>query len=62
MIGGFPDENQVIDLIAKGEWAQVKLVNNVYYNKINKKISKRKDLFLFLFEKCLYLIFNKFRC
>jgi len=26
MIGGFPDENQVIDLIAKGEWAQVKLV------------------------------------
>lgn len=27
MIGGFPDENQVMDLISKGEWAQVKLVN-----------------------------------
>lgn len=26
MAGGFPDENQVMDLISKGEWSQVKLV------------------------------------
>lgn len=26
MAGGFPDEMQVIDLISRGEWAQVKLV------------------------------------
>jgi len=26
MAGGFPDEMQVIDLINRGEWAQVKLV------------------------------------
>jgi len=26
MVGGFPDENQVMDLISRGEWGQVKLV------------------------------------
>lgn len=30
MIGGFPDENQVMDLIARREWAQVKLVKIVF--------------------------------
>ena len=26
MLGGFPDENQVMDLISRKEWAQVQLV------------------------------------